>query len=283
MTRDHIWYVTIDQEDNCRPDHNRHRRNITRLQAIAERAGIRVDPIWMPNLQAEMLEEEDLLAIFGSGSFSEWFAYTQNPFWAEQLDRYCELIRTTHVPMMAVCGTHQLVVRAFDGWDAVGHMAAMGEVAPSVGDEIRQQRSLVPQPRLGEVGDFPLRVCPTQREDAIFAGLPEVIWFVESHYDQAMAGRTHSFVELMQNAHEVEPRFFRADEAPSEGKLGHRNPQHPDERCAVQALRLRSEQRVLYSLGFHPEMPAWVDGQIDWQSERFLNNFFEIARGYWQR
>ena len=120
MTRDHIWYVTIDPEDNCRPDHNRHRRNITRLQAIAERAAIRVDPIWMPNLQAEMLEEEDLLAIFGSGSFSEWFAYTQNPFWAEQLDRYCELIRTMHVPMMAVCGTHQLVVRAFDGWDGVG-------------------------------------------------------------------------------------------------------------------------------------------------------------------
>lgn len=281
QTRNHIWYVTIDPEDNCRPDHNRHRRNLTRLQAIAERVGIRVDPIWMPHLQAEMLEAENLLALFGSGSFSEWLEYTQNPGWAAELDRYCELLRTTHVPMLAVCGTHQLVVRAFDGWDAVGHMVPKGQVSRSIGDEIRQQRSLIPQPRLGEVGDFPLRVCAEHRDDPLFAGLPDVVWFVESHCDQALAGRIPSFVSLMENAQECEPLFFRPDEAASDGKFGHLNPHHPEERCEVQALRLNSSERILYSLGFHPELPAWVDPTIDWQSERLLCNFFEIATEYW--
>lgn len=282
MTRNHVWYVTIDDQDECQLERNRHRRNVTRLQNIASSVGIEVQQIWMANLTDDLLEDNNLLAIFGSGSFGEWFTYASKPVWAAQLDRYCEQVRQTRVPMLAVCGTHQLMARAFGDWDAVGHMAAAGETEASVADELRQQGSLIPQPRIGEVGDFPLRICPEQRTDPLLEGLPDPVWLVQYHRDQAMPGRQSAFVPLMEPALEFMPRFHLPDEPAKDGRYGHLNPYDPSERCEVQTLRLRAANRILYSMQCHPELPALVDSSIDWQSERLLLNFFQIARNFWE-
>ena len=281
--RNHIWYVTIDDQDDCLLERNRHLRNLTRLQTIARSVDIEVQQIWMANLTDALLEEENLLGLFASGSFSEWFTYDSKPVWAAQLDRYCEQIRTTHVPILAVCGSHQLMMRAFGDWDSVGHMAAAGEEAVSAAEEMRQQRLLIPQPRIGEVGDFPLRICPQQRSDPLLEGLPDPVWLVQYHRDQGMPGRHPAFVPLMEPALDVNPRYHLPDEPARDGRYGHLNPLQPEERCAVQTLRLQAPDRVLYSMQCHPELPALVDSSIDWQSERLLLNFFQIARRYWDQ
>jgi Hemopexin len=283
--RDHIWYVTIDDTDYFQFGYDSHGPNLSRLQSIAETLGIQVDPIWMAHLTDEILADQTLLALFGAGSFPEWF--TPNPSipcwpdgnvnsaWVQQLDYYCNQIRNTDVPIFAVCGSHQLVAAAFVGWDAVGHMVPSGQGVPTVADEFRQNRSLMPLPRLGEVGIFPFRISSGKHSNPLLAGVADTSRFVEAHHDQVVSGRYHPSFEAL-----LEPDPDRSPDPGRPANSCHANPVSAGDRCQVQALGLTGSGRVLYSTQFHPELPSG-NMDIDAQSERLLLNFIDIAKGFW--
>jgi GMP synthase-like glutamine amidotransferase len=272
--RDHMWYVMIDDTDYFQRGDEGHLPNLSRLQEVAAGAGIQVDPIWMPNLRDEFLADETLLALFSAGSFPEWFAAADNSAWALQLQRYGEQIINMKVPLLAVCGSHQLVARTFADWTAIGHMMPAGQPIPTVADELEQHCGLIPQPRLGEVGVFPLRRCANQEDQPLFAGIAGTLWGVEHHFDQVIDGNLPMFTALLEADLDEAPAFEQADSAT------HRNPATFDEVCQVQALQLDDPGRVLYSIQFHPELVA-KDASVAQQSAQLLLNFIDIARAFW--
>ena len=275
--RDHIWYVTIDDYDYFQKNNLGHANNLRGLQDIADKVGVQADPIWMAKLREEFLGDITLLALFGAGSFPEWFLAASKPDWSRHLDDYCRQIRNTDVPILAVCGTHQLVGRAFADWGAVGHMAPADRPIPTVADEFAQKSDLIPRPRLGEVGIFPFRVSAGQEMDPLLAGLPNTPQFLEYHHDQVITGRHPGFQALVEPDPNRSPEFWLADDA------NHMNPHNDNDRCRVQLLRLNASDRVLYTTQFHPEMPAHIinNANAAWQSEQLIKNFIGIARSFW--
>jgi hypothetical protein len=273
--RDLILYVTIDDEDYLTPGHPRyaeHLPNLTRLRVIARQDGLRVEPVYMAGLTEERLKDAQLLALFGAGSFPEWHRQIEDERWARRLRRYASLLRHLTVPMLAVCGSHQFVVAAFQGWSSVGHMMPEGAPLVTVAEELREQRSLVPTPRMGEIGIFPLRKPRGNlQHDPILEGLPEPLRFVQHHYDIVIAGRHSRFHLLLEPSASSEPIFWAS------GTPGHRDPVTREERSSVQLLRLDDPNRILYSAQFHPELPS-QDPEVDALGERFLRNFFRLAR-----
>ncbi len=272
--RDRIWYVTIDDCDYFRAGHPGHAANLSNLQRIAQQVGARVEPIWMADLGDELLHAGTTLALFAAGSFPEWFLAASRPDWRARLDAYCQQIRATRVPVLAVCGSHQLVARSFTDWGAVGHMVPAGQPVLTVADELAQNAAQIPRPRLGEVGVFPLRACAGQGADPLLAGLPSRPHFVQYHRDQVIAGRHPGFQALLEPDPDRAPEFWLPDDA------DHANPASAGDRCQVQALRLNASERVLYTTQFHPELPAKRAG-VDWQGERLILNFVDIARDFW--
>src|SRR5438067_540829 len=272
--RDHIWYVTIDDYDYFQFNNLGHANNLRGLQAIAEKVGIQADPIWMANLSDEFLKDGTLLTLFGAGSFPEWFLGASKPDWLQYLDGYCQQIRNTDVPILAVCGSHQLIGRAFADWNAVGHMARSDQPIPTMADEFEQNRDLIHRPRLGEVGIFPFRMCPGQEMDPLLAGLPSNPQFLEYHHDQVITGRHPSFQALLEPDPNGLPEFWINNDA------NHMNPPTANDRCRVQALRLNASDRVLYTTQFHPEVPV-DNANVNWQAEQLITNFLGIVRSFW--
>jgi hypothetical protein len=231
----------------------------------------------MANLTDEFLEDETLLALFAAGSFPEWFLAASDHNWAQYLDDYCEQIRNTRVPMLAMCGSHQLVARAFADWNALGHMVRADQPIPTIADEFEQDRSLIPDPRLGEVGVFPLRVSEGQEAEPLLSGLPDRLRFVQYHHDQVISGRRHpGFEALLEPDPDRAPKYWLDDNPPA-----HENPPSPEDRCRVQALRLDDPGRVLYTTEFHPDALA-EDPRIDWHAEQLVRNFIQISRSFWE-
>jgi GMP synthase-like glutamine amidotransferase len=278
MERDRIWYVTIDEADYFAPGDPRngwHEPNLGRLRGVATPLGVTVEPLYMADLDDARLADDRLLALFGAGSFPEWSAQMSDPAWAEQLARYGERLRTqTRVPVLAVCGTHQLVAAAFGGWRAVGHMVGEGAAVVTVADELREGRGRIPSPRLGEVGVYPLRVPAGAARDPLLAGLPERPWFVQYHRDTVLPGHSAGFTPLLEPDPEREPSLWIT------GQEGHADPVTTAERCAVQALRHTDPDRLLYSLQFHPELPSG-DQAVDADGALLLANFLRLAARFW--
>ena len=280
--RDRIWYVTIDRQDYFQHPNNGHLPNLLRLQEVAQAEGIQVDHIWMRDLSRKRLQDGRLLALFSAGSFPEWFEVSSQLRWAQQLEAYCQQLRTTTVPVLAVCGSHQLVAHAFSSWRAVGHMAPMGEPISTIQEEIVRMESLIPRPRVGEVGTFPFRIPRGMQRDPLFANLPEQLWFVHSHYDQVIPGQHPAFLKLL----EVDPDTFYFPRLPdrpaNEQDHGHSNPKNADELCQIQALRLVSVDKILYTIQFHPELSSLENPIANEHGAQLIRNFIHIAQKYWR-
>ena len=84
-------------------------------------AGRHVEDTLVPLLTDACLEADDLLALYLSGSFTEWYESFKNPAWNRAIDNLSDQVRCTSVPILAVCGSHQLIGRCFGGWEAIGH------------------------------------------------------------------------------------------------------------------------------------------------------------------
>ncbi len=260
--RRRILYVTIDPANHRQPDGSAggHAANLQRLCQITQqwRSEAVVEDTWCGLLGDELLEADDLLALYLSGSFTEWYESFSDRAWDAALCRLCDQIKRIGVPILAVCGSHQLIGRCFGGWEAVAHVASGAEPPVTIWEE-RDGTFRAPDPRNGEVGVFELSRCPEAAPDPLLAGIPEPAQFVEYHRDQVVAASSSATCLLRSMA------------------------------CKIQALRYDCEPkgRLLYTLQFHPELP-WSDGSAQAQAAnsngaRLILNFLDLADEYWKR
>src|SRR5205085_8252898 len=131
------------------------------------------------------------------------------------------------------------------GWEAIGHMVRSASSDVPIARELATSppTNLIPSPRLGEHGTFPLMAPRWAEDDPLFArGLGQrIMHFTESHSDQVLRkGMGWDFVELLAPAKDDD-----ALEVPGGPPLAARD------RCKVQALRWVGDERVMYSLQFH--------------------------------
>ncbi len=99
--RSTVRYVTIDRPQDI--DLRRHNPNVAGLQASASAVD---DSLAVTVVTLEQLASLDAagldatyrpLAIFGAGSWSEWFHYADDDAWRAKLDAYMAIIRTTTI------------------------------------------------------------------------------------------------------------------------------------------------------------------------------------------
>jgi hypothetical protein len=185
-TRRVVPYVTIDIDDHKRQPDRNHQPNLDGLRAAAAGfdASTYVDDRWSREVDARVLADPHLLGLFLAGSFDEWIEIYQRLDWTGELHRFGELVRGTHVPTLAVCGSHQLVAATFAGWGNVGHMTPAGRAPRPISAEA-DGTSRIPKPRLGEVGVFPTVLSGLP--DPLLADLPAQQMFAEYHHDAVLA------------------------------------------------------------------------------------------------
>lgn len=277
-----VLYVTIDAERDLG-----HTPNLVGLSAAVEAAqlGLEVRQVWYGDVRhktAADFDDEGVFLFFFAGSYTEWQEYGRNDDWRDLVDRLSALMRDTDVPAIAVCGSHQLLARAFaDDWHAVAHMAPAGRAPRPIADELATfpPRDLIPAPRLAEMGTFPFRSTAEGEGDPLLLGLAgRPLRFTESHADEVVAGR-HSphFVALL------EPDLTKDALALASIAAG--------DRCKVQALRYVGPQhRLLYSCQFHPELvvhPSFTGSQrvqaevLGTHGMQLLINLVEAAKVFW--
>ena len=185
-----------------------------------------------PWVTAEVLESYPFRALVISG-FGHGFEALDIP----DLYGLYDVLHTTRLPVLAICGGHQLLAHVFT-------------------QDFRQVQSLADEPmrRLQpgepdwdhtyhpgyfvETGMQPVRVV---QSDPLFAGLPETIYVRQAHYCEVK---------------QLPPDFRLLASS---------------ENCRLQAMR--HGQRCVYGVQFHPEMytAEYPDGQ------RILSNFLAMA------
>lgn len=273
-----------------------HGPNLGRVREAAAswRADTIVSDIWCRHVSTATLEDPDLLGLFLSGSYTDWVEARRQPAWQEQLDAVCQVIRTAHAPMLAVCGSHQLVGYAFGGWKAVSHMAAGGQAAATIAEET-DGVTRAPNPRIGEVGTFHYR---RERADPLFAGLTdrpdEPLIFSQWHYDQVVASplppgaisllRPDGLKCAAQNGGIASLGDVTVVPGRPPVPFVHRGLESDAECCRAQALRydVPPAGRLLYTTQFHPDLAGKdSEGNAD-HGIGLLHSFFGLAEAYWK-
>jgi len=118
--------------------------------------------IW---LDGSHLDELPLVAIVISGNRTNWEKYTPS-----QLQQPYEAIRSSSVPILGICGGHQLVCRALGG--KVGPMRRLSEGEPD------------PYPRYmpGYFKERGYAQVDIRRQHELFSGLRDRVIVHQSHY-----------------------------------------------------------------------------------------------------
>jgi GMP synthase-like glutamine amidotransferase len=288
VTRCVVPYVTLDPYagGDDPEDRANHRDNMTGLSAIAAQADpiIIVQEFWCPNMNHHVLSDSHVLALFLSGSFTEWVGYYTDPIWKEMLDNWVGLIRQTNVPIFAVCGSHQLVAMAYGGWLAVGHMTETGSPIPisTESDGIPK----IPSPRLHEQGMFSV---DKQIGDGILTGMPDGMVFPEYHADEVIVDNLPAGTATILAAGLSLADCYQDPQTPTQ-QLG-----VSAQRCPAQLMRYNvpPSGRILYTSQFHPEMgpelnAGWVAAapQLGSQtadcSQKLLLRFIDEAKQFWR-
>jgi GMP synthase-like glutamine amidotransferase len=207
-------------------------------------------------------------AIVGPGSFSEWFEYGRDASWRRDLDHWMELVRTTGLPMLSICGSHQLVAIAFNGFGAVGHMHDDGP-PPTIEDDFAVGRGTWAEPRVGEEGTYPVVATQAGLADPVVQAVGTAPMVSQHHKDLVID--TRGFVVL----YEGDTARMPATSGRNQAKT----------RCRVQAMKLDDPKRLLYSVQFHPEIGCFSEGTMTDQGfgTRFLCAFLDVCRAHWSR
>lgn len=288
-----LLYVTLDPANHRNVSNGNPGLHASNLTGLNERVSywngeVQIADFWCPEISDSLLSDPHVLALFLSGSFTEWVEYFRNSSWRDQLDTYCDRIMGTQVPILAVCGSHQLVAYAYGGWQAVGHMSANGTPPISIAQEGVQGRFLAPNQRIGENGVFSYEKAVA---DPLLDNLPDTLYFPESHRDQALyppPGATsllrHKGLSGVQQdmSNRSLGYISRAPGEPPE-QFFHAPVLEDRDRCRVQALRYRfpGSNKVLYTTQFHPDLTP-ADQTARQHSRVLIGNFLSIARSFWQ-
>jgi GMP synthase-like glutamine amidotransferase len=270
--RNHVLFVVIDRPDDAGlSDHGPNVRGLAAAVAAYDRS-LRVTALTIDDLATTTAQAIDAdlrpLAIIGAGSFTEWYQYGVDADWKRKLDHWMEIIRSTTVPMLAICGSHQLVAAAFNGFGAVAHMNDRG--APvRISQELSAvpPRAMWPSPRIGEEGTYPIVATPEGADDPMVRTLGRAPMAATHHKD--MVVDTTGFAILYRGDESRTPATRGADQARV--------------CCGVQAMRRVDRSRLLYTAQFHPEMAAFDESTRgdDGFGAAFVTAFLELARGFW--
>ena len=263
--RTRVLYVVLDRPEDATPAS--HAPNVDGVRAaasafdaslvvevvtIADLCGKDVDATWSP------------FAIFGAGSFSEWFQYGVDARWRALLDEYMAFVRGTKIPMLAVCGSHQLVAAAFDGWGAVAHMNDDGPPV-AIAEELAMQppRGMFPSPRVGEEGTYPIVAASDTDADPFVVACGASAMTAVHHKDMVID--TEGYTLLYRGDASRDAASSAGDQA--------------KQRCLVHALRRDDPTRLLVTTQFHPEMSRFDESTEDDAGfgARFLASFFAQA------
>jgi GMP synthase-like glutamine amidotransferase len=271
-----ILYVTIDTADHRGT--GSHDNNLSGLRGIASGWGsnVFVDDFWAAHLTASRLDDPHVLALYCGGSFTEWVELYRQRAWRSMTDAFCELVKATRTPTLAVCGSHQLLADAYTPppfLAPVQHMAHAGTAPVSISNE-SDGTFRAPNPRIGEVGAF---TCLPVGTDPILAGLTQPT-FAEFHHDEVAAAPAGAQQILAPNG------LVGAEQQKSVGpsEYPHAQISQDSERCQIQGLvyDVPPAGRLLYSVQFHPEVAS---GAAADDGPGFLRNFLDLAEQYWQQ
>jgi hypothetical protein len=177
-------------------------------------------------------------------------------------------VRTTTVPMLAVCGSHQLVGIAFNGFGAVAHMAASGDpVRISEELALATPTGMWPEPRVGEEGTYPVVATPSGEQDPLVRSTVSAPMAAAHHKD--MVVDTSGFTVLYEGDASRDALTMAGDQAPT--------------RCRVQAMKRDDRARILYTTQFHPEMNRFDESSAGDSGfgASFIAAFLSQARAWW--
>jgi GMP synthase-like glutamine amidotransferase len=270
--RTQVLFVVIDRpQDAGPPDHAPNLRGLRAAVNVFDSA-LRVTAVTIGDLAELDAAGLDAtyrpLAIVGAGSFTEWFQYGLDAEWKSRLDHWMSIIRTTTVPMLAICGSHQLVAMAFNGFGAVAHMTSSGPPVRILDElSVSTPRGMWPTPRVGEEGTYPIATTAAAASDPLVRAIETAPMASAHHKD--MVVDTSGFVLLYQGD-DSRPPATRASE---QAQL----------RCRVQAMRRDDRSRLLYTSQFHPEMSAFDESTA---SDRgfgatWVGAFLTLSRTWW--
>jgi len=270
--RTRVLFVVIDRPEDARiPDHGPNVRGLRAAVGVFDPA-IEVTSVTIHDLAG--MDEKTLdatyrpLAIIGAGSFSEWYQYGVDADWKSKLDHWMAIIRTTKIPMLAICGSHQLVAIAFNGFSAVAHMTNDGKPIP-ISNELAlvKPRGLWPNPRVGEEGTYPIAATVSGSADPLARALASGPMAAAHHKD--MVVDTTGFVLLYQGDDSRQPATRASDQVQI--------------RCKVQAMKRDDPSRILYCTQFHPEMQAFDESTAADRGfgATWVSVFLGQARAWW--
>jgi GMP synthase (glutamine-hydrolysing) len=162
-----IWYIDLEHEDimddpERSPEFLRIRNHRARI--LGEIAGVFCQAIHYTKVSLSLAQEEKVGAIALSGFTTDFWHYDP-----KKLYPVCELVKESGIPVIALCGGHQLLAYMFGGT-----CGAIRELQPGEKDPADWAPGYYK-----EVGYLPVTVV---QDDPIFAGLGSTPVFFESHY-----------------------------------------------------------------------------------------------------
>jgi GMP synthase-like glutamine amidotransferase len=270
--RTQILYVIIDRPEDANPSD--HVPNLDGLSAAVEGfdPSVKVAAITLADLAGLDAATLDTtwrpLAIYGAGSFTEWHMYGRDFAWRQRLDHWMDLVRATTIPMLAVCGSHQLVGIAFNGFGAVAHMANQGDPV-RISDELSlvMPCGMWPEPRVGEEGTYPIVATSAGEADPLVRATASAPMAASHHKD--MVVDASGFTLLYEGDASRAAATTASDQA--------------SPRCRVQGMRRDDRSRLLYSVQFHPEMPRFRESSTGdgGFGASFIAAFLARAKAWW--
>lgn len=162
-----IWYVDIEHEDALAdparaPDFERVRNQ--RAWVMEDVSGVPCEAIFYRQVSSQLAKEKNVKAIAISGNTTDWEFYDFTTF-----APLFEIIQSGTMPVIGLCGGHQLIGLAYHA--QCGPLRKLRPGEAEIGDFAPGW--------FKEVGYLPVTVI---QEDPLFAGLGKQPVFFESHY-----------------------------------------------------------------------------------------------------
>jgi GMP synthase-like glutamine amidotransferase len=230
-----ILYIGFAQPDEWQQWAGTYARHAQRFEAASSGLPCLVIPFYHAN--ADLIERLEPKAVAMSG-----FARSFEQYEPESFRGVLDWVDRTNLPILNLCGSHQLMGYHFNGETRGGETLCDQPLRRLRPGEPVTNPDYHPDFFM-ERGFYMLELTPDGQSDPLFEGLGPTPQFYESHYCEI----------------KTLPPDFQLLASTSE--------------CRIQAMKHRS--RSLYSVQFHPEdySDRFPDGQ------RLLENFFRRIAG----